>query len=190
MVPAISRKPRILGNAGTAMRPLAAALAVLAATQGGRFELRGGDRMHERPIGDLVDALRQLGCSIDYLGIEGFPPLRLSASARPLNLGKPIRVRGDVSSQFLLPDAGAATGGGSSRCRDRVDGELISDRTSNTLNLVGRFGVAVARHGAAFRDPAGAEYVARTVRVDGDHSRPLTYPAAGGAASERCASMA
>ncbi|MBQ1766581.1 MAG: bifunctional 3-phosphoshikimate 1-carboxyvinyltransferase/cytidylate kinase, partial [Aquincola sp.] len=57
-----------LGNAGTAMRPLAAALAVLAATQGGQFELSGVARMHERPIGDLVDALRQLGCDIQYLG--------------------------------------------------------------------------------------------------------------------------
>jgi 3-phosphoshikimate 1-carboxyvinyltransferase len=67
-----------LGNAGTAMRPLTAALAVLAATQGGRFELSGVPRMHERPIGDLVDALRPLGCSIDDLGQPGYPPLRLS----------------------------------------------------------------------------------------------------------------
>ncbi len=68
------------------MRPLTAALAVLAATQGGRFELRGVDRMHERPIADLVDALRQLGCAIDYLGVDGFPPLRLGGAARPLEL--------------------------------------------------------------------------------------------------------
>ena len=66
-----------LGNAGTAMRPLAAALALLAARDGGRFDLAGVARMHERPIGDLVDALRQLGCSIDYLGAEGYPPLRI-----------------------------------------------------------------------------------------------------------------
>src|SRR5207244_13464147 len=89
------RASLFLGNAGTAMRPLTAALALL----GGEFELSGVARMHERPIGDLVDALRQLGCSIDYLGNEGFPPLRL----RPghLKLDGPIRVRGDVSSQFL-----------------------------------------------------------------------------------------
>jgi 3-phosphoshikimate 1-carboxyvinyltransferase len=55
------------------MRPLTAALAVL----GGDFELSGVPRMHERPIGDLVDALRQLGCAIDYLGNEGFPPLHI-----------------------------------------------------------------------------------------------------------------
>jgi 3-phosphoshikimate 1-carboxyvinyltransferase len=84
-----------LGNAGTAMRPLAAALAVL----GGDFELSGVPRMHERPIGDLVDALRQLGCHIDYLGNEGYPPLRIGTAA--LRLDAPIKVRGDVSSQFL-----------------------------------------------------------------------------------------
>lgn len=84
-----------LGNAGTAMRPLTAALAVL----GGDFELSGVPRMHERPIGDLVDALRQLGCRIDYLGNEGFPPLKIGTPQ--LQLDAPIRVRGDVSSQFL-----------------------------------------------------------------------------------------
>ena len=81
-----------LGNAGTAMRPLTAALAVL----GGAFTLRGVPRMHERPIGDLVDALRQLGCDVGYLGSEGFPPLRIGRPS--LQLGAPIRVRGDVSS--------------------------------------------------------------------------------------------
>jgi len=62
-----------MGNAGTAMRPLTAALAVM----GGDFTLKGVPRMHERPIGDLVDALRLLGCHIDYLGNEGYPPLRV-----------------------------------------------------------------------------------------------------------------
>ena len=172
-----------LGNAGTAMRPLAAALAVLAATQGGRFELRGVDRMHERPIGDLVDALRQLGCSIDYLGTDGFPPLRLNASARPLNLGEPIRVRGDVSSQFLtalllaLPPVAAG--------HDvviEVDGELISrPYVEITLNLLGRFGVAVERHGwQRFVIPAGSAYRSPgSVRVEGDASSASYFIAAG-----------
>eukprot|EP01036_Dinobryon_divergens_P037632 gene37631-49273_t len=75
-----------LGNAGTAMRPLTAALAVL----GGDFELRGVPRMHERPIGDLVDALRQLGCQIDYLGQDGYPPLHIGQPH--LRLDAPIRV--------------------------------------------------------------------------------------------------
>jgi len=84
-----------LGNAGTAMRPLTAALALI----GGDFELSGVARMHERPIGDLVDALRQLGCSINYLGVDGYPPLHIGQPR--LRLDRPIQVRGDVSSQFL-----------------------------------------------------------------------------------------
>ena len=91
-----------LGNAGTAMRPLTAALAVLAATQGGDFTVSGVPRMHERPIGDLVDALRPLGCTVEDLGQPGYPPLRLRGEAGGvLNTQAPIRVRGDVSSQFL-----------------------------------------------------------------------------------------
>jgi len=84
-----------MGNAGTAMRPLTAALALL----GGDFTLRGVPRMHERPIGDLVEALSSLGCSIDYLGNKGFPPLKISKPN--LKINAPIKVRGDVSSQFL-----------------------------------------------------------------------------------------
>ncbi|MGH8820476.1 MAG: bifunctional 3-phosphoshikimate 1-carboxyvinyltransferase/cytidylate kinase, partial [Rhodoferax sp.] len=91
-----NQKARLfLGNAGTAMRPLTAALALL----GGDFELDGVARMHERPIGDLVDALRQLGCRIDYLGNAGYPPLRIGPPT--LQLEGPVQVRGDVSSQFL-----------------------------------------------------------------------------------------
>jgi 3-phosphoshikimate 1-carboxyvinyltransferase len=83
-----------LGNAGTAFRPLTAALALA----GGSYELSGVPRMHERPIGDLVDALRQLGADIRYLGNEGFPPLQIL----PAKLaGDTVQVRGDVSSQFL-----------------------------------------------------------------------------------------
>ena len=78
------------------MRPLTAALALM----GGEFEMSGVARMHERPIGDLVDALRQLGCRIDYLGNEGYPPLKIHP-ATALKLDAPIPVRGDVSSQFL-----------------------------------------------------------------------------------------
>jgi len=91
----ISKADLFMGNAGTAIRPLTAALAVM----GGDYELQGVPRMHERPIGDLVDALRQLGCHIEYLGQEGYPPLRIGQPT--LSLAAPIRVRGDVSSQFL-----------------------------------------------------------------------------------------
>src|SRR5512140_1642943 len=84
-----------LGNAGTAFRPLTAALAL----SGGSYELSGVSRMHERPIGDLVDALRQLGADITYLGNEGFPPLLIKSAITAG--GGSIQVRGDVSSQFL-----------------------------------------------------------------------------------------
>ena len=93
--PGARKADLFMGNAGTAIRPLTAALAVI----GGDYQLRGIPRMHERPIGDLVDALRQLGCRVDYLGKEGFPPLHIGKPA--LSLDAPIRVRGDVSSQFL-----------------------------------------------------------------------------------------
>ncbi|MBY0465567.1 MAG: bifunctional 3-phosphoshikimate 1-carboxyvinyltransferase/cytidylate kinase, partial [Burkholderiales bacterium] len=91
-----------LGNAGTAMRPLTAALALLASVHGGSFDLRGIARMHERPIGDLVEALQQLGCPVSYTDNPGYPPLQIgNGQPAKLALNQPIRVRGDVSSQFL-----------------------------------------------------------------------------------------
>ena len=146
-----------LGNAGTAMRPLAAALALL----GGEYQLSGVPRMHERPIGDLVDALRQLGCRIDYLGTDGYPPLRIAhaAGVPDLALDAPIRVRGDVSSQFLtallmaLPLAAAQ--------QDvviEVVGELISrPYIAITLQLLARFGITISNDGwQRFTVPAGS----------------------------------
>jgi 3-phosphoshikimate 1-carboxyvinyltransferase len=163
-----------LGNAGTAMRPLTAALAVLAATQQGDFRLAGVPRMHERPIGDLVDALRQLGCAIDYLGNDGFPPLRLNGSATALRTDAPIRVRGDVSSQFLtalllaLPLATASTA-----IVIEVEGELISKPyVEITLNLLARFGIGVLRDGwQRFTLPQGSAYrTPGSIHVEGDAS--------------------
>ena len=184
---ATTRAALFLGNAGTAMRPLTAALAVLAATQGGSFELSGVPRMHERPIGDLVDALRQLGCPIDYLGHEGFPPLRLNAGTRALETAAPIRVRGDVSSQFLtalllaLPLATAERA-----IVVEVQGELISKPyVEITLNLLERFGIAVAREGwQRFTLPQGSAY--RTpgrVHVEGDASSASYFIALGAIAA-------
>ena len=172
-----------LGNAGTAMRPLAAALSVLTATQGGRFDLRGIARMHERPIGDLVDALRQLGCAVEYLGVDGFPPLRLGGAVRPLDLRAPIRVRGDVSSQFLtalllaLPLVA-----GTDSVAIEVEGELISrPYVEITLNLMARFGVPVDRKGwQRFVIPAGSTYRSPgQLRVEGDASSASYFIAAG-----------
>ena len=141
-VPGNRRANLFLGNAGTAMRPLTAALAVL----GGDFELRGVPRMHERPIGDLVDALRQLGCQIEYLGTEGFPPLHIGTPK--LALTQPIRVRGDVSSQFLTALLMALPLVATQDIVIEVQGELISrPYIEITLKLLARFGVRVEREG-------------------------------------------
>ena len=142
-----------LGNAGTAMRPLTAALAVL----GGDFELGGIPRMHERPIGDLVDALRQLGCRIDYAGNEGFPPLQIGKPS--LRLDQPIQVRGDVSSQFLTALLMALPLVAVKDVVIEVVGELISrPYIEITLNLLARFGVQVRRTSwQRFTIPAGCK---------------------------------
>jgi len=176
-----------LGNAGTAMRPLTAALAVLAATQGGDFELKGVPRMHERPIGDLVDALRQLGCRVDYLANDGFPPLRLGAGA--IDTRAPIRVRGDVSSQFLtalllaLPLVTA-----DNAVTIDVVGELISKPyVEITLNLLARFGIEVQREGwQRFVIPQGSAYHSPGgIHVEADASSASYFIALGAiAASE------
>jgi 3-phosphoshikimate 1-carboxyvinyltransferase len=176
-----------LGNAGTAMRPLTAALSVLAATQDGNFSLRGVPRMHERPIADLVDALRGLGCQIDYLGAPGFPPLQLRASSLPLNTTAPLRVRGDVSSQFLtalllaLPLVSTRAD-----VSIEVQGELISKPYVDiTLNLLARFGIQVQREGwQRFVIPQGSRYQSPgDVHVEGDASSASYFIALGAIAA-------
>ncbi|MBZ0142230.1 MAG: bifunctional 3-phosphoshikimate 1-carboxyvinyltransferase/cytidylate kinase [Rhodocyclaceae bacterium] len=164
-----------LGNAGTALRPLTAALAL----SNGHYRLSGVPRMHERPIGDLVDALRQLGADIRYLGSEGFPPLEIRPAA--IRAGGRVAVRGEASSQFLtaLLMALPLTGAGATV---EVVGELISKPYIDlTLNLMARFGVAVVRDGwRAFRIPAGARYRSPgTVYVEGDASAASYFLAAG-----------
>jgi len=167
-----------LGNAGTAFRPLTAALAV----SGGEYQLSGVARMHERPIGDLVDALNGMGAHIRYLGNAGFPPLQVLPAQ--LNLDMPVRVRGDVSSQFLtaLLMALPLTG----RAADiEVEGELISKPYIEiTLGMMARFGVQVERDGwQRFRVPAGARYVSPgEVHVEGDASAASYFLAAGAVA--------
>ncbi|MFM8898954.1 MAG: bifunctional 3-phosphoshikimate 1-carboxyvinyltransferase/cytidylate kinase [Burkholderiales bacterium] len=163
-----------LGNAGTAMRPLTAALALLAATQGGEFELSGVARMHERPIGDLVDALRALGCHITCLGQEGYPPLRLSSDGQALRLREPIRVRGDVSSQFLtalLLALPLVTQEGDVVIE--VQGELISKPyIAITTRLLAQFGIQVQQDGwQRFTLPQGSRYQSPgEIYVEGDAS--------------------
>ena len=176
-----------MGNAGTAMRPLTAALALLALS-GGEFELSGVARMHERPIGDLVDALRQLGCAIDYLGNEGFPPLRLYAGH--LKLDAPIKVRGDVSSQFLTALLMALPLVAKNDICIEVVGELISKPYIEiTLKLLGRFGIDVQRPLGAddwqkFVIPAGSQYLSPgSIHVEGDASSASYFIALGAIAA-------
>ncbi|NVO05871.1 MAG: bifunctional 3-phosphoshikimate 1-carboxyvinyltransferase/cytidylate kinase [Rhodoferax sp.] len=169
-----------LGNAGTAMRPLTAALAVL----GGNFELGGIPRMHERPIGDLVDALRQLGCRIDYLGNGGYPPLRIGEPL--LQLDQPIQVRGDVSSQFLTALLMALPLVAEKAIVIEVVGELISrPYIEITLNLLARFGVQVQREGwQRFTIPAGCKLQSPGVlHVEADASSASYFIALGAIAN-------
>ncbi|NLP62373.1 3-phosphoshikimate 1-carboxyvinyltransferase [Paraburkholderia sacchari] len=167
-----------LGNAGTAVRPLTAALAV----NGGDYRIHGVPRMHERPIGDLVDGLRQIGAKIDYEQNDGYPPLRIRPAQ--ISVDAPIRVRGDVSSQFLtallmtLPLVRAAGG----VTVVEVDGELISKPYIDiTIKLMERFGVKVVRHGwQRFEVPAGVRYQSPgKIMVEGDASSASYFLAAG-----------
>lgn len=175
--PSVREATLFLGNAGTAFRPLTAALALA----GGEYRLSGVARMHERPIGDLVDALRQLGARIEYLGAEGFPPLAIHpAHPAPLHAQGPVRVRGDVSSQFLtallmaLPLTAVPS-------RVEVAGELISKPyVGITLNLMARFGIVVEREDwRAFRVPPGPYRSPGILHVEGDASSASYFLAAG-----------
>ncbi|GIU17171.1 MULTISPECIES: 3-phosphoshikimate 1-carboxyvinyltransferase [unclassified Shewanella] len=163
-----------LGNAGTAMRPLCAAL-----TLGqGDFTLTGEPRMEERPIGDLVDALRQLGAEVSYLKNDGFPPLSIAATG--LNGGN-VEIAGDLSSQFLtalLMVAPLAKGD----VNIQIKGELVSKPYIDiTLALMAQFGVEVQNNNyASFIIKAGQRYVSPgKVLVEGDASSASYFLAAG-----------
>ena len=185
---AVREAELFLGNSGTSVRSVTAALALLATAQGGRYTVRGVPRMHERPIGDLIDALRPLGCQIECTANEGFPPLVLGDGApHALKLDAPIRVRGNVSSQFL-------TGLLQALClmahaHDvviEVVGELISrPYIAITLNLLARFGVAVRNDDwARFTIPAGSRLVSPgEFRVEGDASSASYFVALGAIAA-------
>lgn len=171
-----AREARLfLGNAGTAFRPLTAALAM----GNGRYALSGVPRMHERPIGDLVDALRPLGADIRYVGNDGYPPLEIGPLV-PTGAAR-VAVRGNVSSQFLTALLMAVPLLGRPITVEVV-GELISKPYIEiTLNLLERFGIRYERDGwSAFR-LAGIERV-RTpgiIHVEGDASSASYFLAAG-----------
>jgi 3-phosphoshikimate 1-carboxyvinyltransferase len=165
-----------MGNAGTAIRPLTAALAVI----GGDYKLHGVSRMHERPIGDLVDALNEVGAQIEYTGEPGYPPLRIRRGRIATSR---MAVRGNVSSQFLTALLMAAP----LMAKDHavtidVVGELISKPYIEiTLNLMRRFGVTVEQAGwAAFTVRPGQRYASPgSIHVEGDASSASYFLAAG-----------
>ncbi|MHB1591470.1 MAG: 3-phosphoshikimate 1-carboxyvinyltransferase [Sulfuricella sp.] len=171
----VKRADLFLGNAGTAFRPLTAALAL----SHGDYKLSGVPRMHERPIGDLVDALRQLGADIAYLGNEGYPPLAIKPAQ--IKAAGRVSVRGNVSSQFLTALLMAAP-----LARQDVTIEVVGELISKpyieiTLNLMRRFGVAVERLGwQAFTIRAGQAYRSPgAIHVEGDASSASYFLAAG-----------
>ena len=162
-----------LGNAGTAFRPLTAALAVC----GGEYRLMGKPRMHQRPIRDLVEPLRRIGANIEYLGNDGYPPLLVRTGS--IKVAGTIPMRGNVSSQYLsallmaLPLAGGGT--------VEIEGELISKPyVTITLNMMRKFGNEVTVNGWRSFDVRGYDYVAPAeIYVEGDASSASYFLAAG-----------
>jgi len=162
-----------LGNAGTAMRPLTAALCA----SHGHFRMTGEARMYERPIGDLIDALRQLGAQVDYLRDEGFPPLLINGQGLA---GGEISIQGNLSSQFLTAMLMA-----SPLCQGDVTinvlGELVSKPYIDiTLDVMQRFGVQVENEShQRFHIAQGQTYQSPgRIMVEGDASSASYFLAA------------
>lgn len=162
-----------LGNAGTAMRPLCAALCL----GQGEFTLTGEARMFERPIGDLVDCLRSAGANIDYLGDTDYPPLKITGTGLK---GGSVSIKGNISSQFLTAMLMAAP-----LCETDleivIDGELVSKPyILITLDVMKKFGVEVENHDyQRFVIKAGQKYVSpKEIMVEGDASSASYFLAA------------
>ena len=138
-----------LGNSGTTIRTICAALCL----GEGDFTLTGDPRMYERPIKDLVDALRQLGAEIEYLAADGYPPLRIHAKGIP---GGRVSIRGNVSSQYLTASLLSAPLARQDMVID-VEGDLVSKPYIDmTVAVMRRFGAAVEANGyRQFRVPGG-----------------------------------
>lgn len=162
-----------LGNAGTAMRPLCAALCLGV----GDYHLGGEPRMEERPIGDLVDALRQAGAEVEYLKNEGYPPLHIKAHGLA---GGKVSIDGSVSSQFLTAFLMAAP-----MAREDseivIKGELVSKPYIDiTLKMMASFGVEVVNNGyQSFQIKGGQTYTSPgQFMVEGDASSASYFLAA------------
>jgi 3-phosphoshikimate 1-carboxyvinyltransferase len=171
---AAERADLFLGNAGTALRPLTAALAL----SGGEYAVSGVPRMHERPIGDLVDALRAIGARIDYTGREGYPPLAIRAGR--VRVPGPVPVKGDVSSQFLSALLMALPLTGEDAVINVLGALISKPYVEITLNVMRRFGVEVERDGwSRFRVPGVRYRSPGAIFVEGDASSASYFLAAG-----------
>ncbi|GHA55890.1 3-phosphoshikimate 1-carboxyvinyltransferase [Photobacterium aphoticum] len=162
-----------LGNAGTAMRPLAAALCL----GNGDYVLTGEPRMKERPIGHLVDALRSAGASITYLENEHYPPLKISGTGLA---GGEVEIDGSISSQFLTAFLMAAPLAKADTVI-RIKGDLVSKPYIDiTLHIMAQFGVTVENHDyQQFVVKGGQTYVSPgDFLVEGDASSASYFLAA------------
>jgi 3-phosphoshikimate 1-carboxyvinyltransferase len=162
-----------LGNAGTAMRPLCAALCLGT----GSYLLTGEPRMKERPIGHLVDALREAGAKISYQENEGYPPLLIEADGLS---GGDVKIDGAISSQFLTALLLSAP-----LAKDdmtiSIIGELVSKPYIDiTLHIMKEFGVEVEHDNyQTFKVKGRQTYKAvETFMVEGDASSASYFLAA------------
>jgi 3-phosphoshikimate 1-carboxyvinyltransferase len=170
-----------LANAGTAMRPLLATLAIL----GGEYQLTGIPRMYERPIKNLVDSLRTIGCHITYLGKKGYPPLQIHQPT--LHIKNPIKIQANVSSQFLsaLLIALPLT----KHTKDilvQIEGAIISKPYVDlTLQLLKHFHVNIEEQDhQVYKIPAGSKFVSPgRIQVEPDASSASYFIALGAIAS-------
>lgn len=175
----VKKADLFMQNAGTAIRPLTAVLAV----SGGSYHLHGVPRMHERPIGDLVEALKGIGASIEYLGNAGYPPLQIEQPS--LQKNTVIKVAGSVSSQYLtalLIASPIIAKRLNQAIEIEVEGELISKPyIAITLNLMKRFGVVVDNQDwQRYIIAADAEYISpNEIWVEGDASSASYFFALG-----------
>ena len=163
-----------LGNAGTAMRPLCAALAA----SEGEFILTGEPRMKERPIGHLVDALAQLNADIEYLENKDYPPIKINGKQLS---GTTVKIDGSISSQFLTAILMVAPLLHSDT-NIEIEGELVSKPYIDiTLDIMARFGVTVQNnHYQSFTVKGNQSYQAvEKYMVEGDASSASYFLAAG-----------
>lgn len=176
----IKNKDLFLGNAGTAFRPLTACLAL----NYGNYKLKGIERMHERPIKDLIIALQQLGAEIKYLKNDGFPPIEIGKGK--IKYDSPIKIRGDISSQFLSSLLMACPLLKNNVEID-VEGDLISKPyVEITLKLLEKFGVYFINNdwknfklqkSSALKNP-------RIIHIEGDASSASYFFASAAIAGE------